>query len=641
MPQTAGVSVPDRRQIRLGFALAFCAAGALAPLSLGCERDTRARESEGEKINLAGLELKWPLLQRVRYRLQLESSSRTTMPGPPFRLELAAGVDLVPIEAQGARVAVLMLLIEPRLSFEKQRVPDSAPLEAELGRPFWFALENGRIVDGRVSEGVSAQAVSILRTVSSSLQLALPEQQQAGVWQATEFDSTGQYEASYQLSADQTSVRKKKLRFLDTLISGKANLEHRAKVLPEVLQSSAELRVAQGLLKRVELSDELRTTLLGTNQVTVRNELSLAWLAGPEQVDPRTLSVEGELLTLPPSKAYGEQEIRAQFDALRAGGAAFPDVLADLEALERRTDKPRLVASINDEPLEEKQQEAAKAALELRAGLLSKLTGLFRTQPATIEQAEQAILRASPAAGVLADGLAMADTRTSQAALVSLLQAPRLAAKLRPSIAMSLIRVRSPSPESVAFLRSRIADPELKDHAVYGLGTAARRLHESGSAADAQAIVDELVNGLQQAKSSKERFRWLRGIANSASATALPAVLPFLEDRDDRVRQAALESLRLVRDPRVEGIVKDRLKTEKDPAVRRAVVRLAERQSVSDTLVATLSLTAKNDADPTVRRAALLLLEQWLPQRESLRPLVDELKAAAARIEADMRKPAP
>ncbi|HVJ15231.1 MAG TPA: HEAT repeat domain-containing protein [Polyangiaceae bacterium] len=597
------------RLARAGTALALVLA--LSVSSQGCNRSSAATGTSASPV--AAPRLDWPLLKLLRYDLDLRSASTSTMAGMPFKVELSATVELIPLERQGEKVAMLMRLRSPKLTFGGKASEDGAAWEKELAQPFWFALERGKIVDTRISQGLSGQTVSMLRTISSGLQLTTPTDgsDPSKPWTVREHDSTGEYEASYSASADGTVLRNKQ-RFLDTLITGKVTPEQRKAVLPQVERAEARLTLSAGLLQKVTSHDEVRTTLLGANTVTVTTDLSLVRQAAASATpEPEMLKLAGDLLSLSPSRAYGIPDARASFDALRAENAKFSDVLVELEAMARDPNRRALVGAINDKSVGADAQDQAKKQLEERASELSKLTGLLRTKPETIRELEAAIAKKSPASSMLLDALSSAGTEAAQTSLIGLLRGTTLSRELRNAAATSLIRVQLASPATVELLTTLVDDPLLRDHAVYGLGTAARRLVEHGEAARSEPLVDVLLRGLSQAKSSDERVRWLRGIANAGSAKALPAVQPLLDDKDRILRQSALEALRLVQDPRVDEIVAERLQKEDMALVRETALRVAELRSPSPVLQHALELTAQGDQDKAVRAAAERLLERW------------------------------
>ena len=87
------------------------------------------------------------------------------------------------------------------------------------------------------------------------------------------------------------------------------------------------------------------------------------------------------------------------------------------------------------------------------------------------------------------DALAAAGTDEAQGALAALVTDAKLDADARIAAANSLIRVQRPGPRTIDTLTQLIPDPLLREHAVFGLGTAARRLREAGDAARSREIL--------------------------------------------------------------------------------------------------------------------------------------------------------
>lgn len=602
----------------------------LSGLSQGCSRSSAATEASPAVVASAAAgqaELEWPPLKVLRYQLELKSASATTLAGVPFKLGLAAVVELVALERAGEKSALLMRLREPKLTVEGAEPNDDGALAKELGQPYWLALERGKIVETRISEGLSGQAVSILRTISSGLQLSTPSggATQTKPWTAKEFDATGEYEARYEALPD-GSIRRQKQRFVETLITGKVTAVQRAAVLPQVLQANATLLAKGRLLEKVTSREQLKSQLLGSESVTVTTELSLVRDGEPPAPPtPEMLKLTGDLLPLSPSRAYGVSDARAAFDALRAENANIDGVLAALEKVATKPDKRALVGAVNDQDVNASGQEPAKQQLSERTNELSKLTGLLRVKPETITVVEAAIVKGSPAASMLLDGLSAAGTDAAQQALGRLVATEKLSAELRAAAATSMIRVAHASPATIELLRGLIHDPVLQEHAIFGLGTAARRLAENEQAARSDAIVDVLISGLAQAKTTQDRVRWLRGIANSGAAKALPPVLPLVDDKDRQLRSAALEAMRLMKSPRVDEVVTQRLKDEPLALVRETALQVVVFRGPNRAAEQALLQLAQNDSDRAIKSAARRALVLWAKANPGLQASLDAL----------------
>jgi hypothetical protein len=570
-------------------------------------------------------EQSWPMLKLLTYRVELKSKSASTLAGGmPFELELSSRAQLIPLERSGERVALLLRLREPKVTFGGKSLEDGTALARELEQPFWFALERGKIVETRVSEGLSGQAVSLLRTLTSALQLS-PPASAADVtkpWTAREPDATGEYEASYALGSGGV-IKRTKQRYLDTLISGKVNAEQRKAVLPRVVKAETTLALSDGLLREVSSHEQVSTTLLGKETVTVTTDFSLVRDAvAPSQPDPAMVKLSGKIIPLLPSQAYGVVDARAAFDALRAQDATFPEVLKNLERVAQDPGKRAFVGAVNDQKVDPALQDQAKQQVSELTSELGKLTGLIRVEPKTIAQVEAALASHSPASSLLLDGLSSAGTDPAQRSLATLLRGGTLSRELRLAAATSLIRVQQASPATVELLTSLTSDPVLRDHAVYGLGTAARRLTEHGQAPRSQPIVATLIAGLQAAKSTDDKVRWLRGIANSAASEAFSAVLPFIEHKESVLRETAIEAIRLMPEPKVDGIFAERLQKEEQASIRVTIVRAMDKRSPNDALERALQVVATSDAEKSVRSAARRLLETWAKQRPTAQAML-------------------
>jgi hypothetical protein len=282
-----------------------------------------------------------------------------------------------------------------------------------------------------------------------------------------------------------------------------------------------------------------------------------------------------------------------------------------------------------------KPAPGAERAGDLRehVATFSALVALLRVEPAAVEKAAARARAGSAAAGPIMDALASAGTDPAQAALSALVLDAKLDADARIAAANSLIRVPKPAPRTIDTLEQLIPDPLLREHAVFGLGTAARRLREAGDAERSRAISDKLVALLGAAKQSGDAIRCLRGIANSAYTGALPAVRPFVSSPDASLRIAAIEATRLMDDPAVDAFITGPMTKDDDAGVRIAAVQVAARRPPSTALAAALTNVALHDADTRTRRHAVELLGRWAAKDDALRRVLRQVAADDGRPE--------
>ena len=125
-------------------------------------------------------------------------------------------------------------------------------------------------------------------------------------------------------------------------------------------------------------------------------------------------------------------------------------------------------------------QSAEQSARAQRMGnAFMALSAMFRKDPATIRRANTIIRKDGVVASALVDAVSSAGTPFGQATLLELATDAKLPLRLREAAAGSLIRSDRPSPETVAGLGTRFDDPVIGVHAIYGLGTFARKLRNA------------------------------------------------------------------------------------------------------------------------------------------------------------------
>jgi hypothetical protein len=188
-----------------------------------------------------------------------------------------------------------------------------------------------------------------------------------------------------------------------------------------------------------------------------------------------------------------------------------------------------------------------------------------------------------------------------------------------------LSRAALATPESVSALEAHVAvDDSLHVYALYGLGTIARRLRDAGETTRADAIVQGLLVNLSKVSAPADQVDVLRAIANSGAASAFEAVQPFLTSSAASVRVAAVDALRLMQRPEIDGIIVERL-SQPDVRLQDAALDAVSVRLPTPALVAALERAATTGAKPAVRMKAVRILVQWLPQRPEVRPILRRL----------------
>jgi len=583
--------------------------------AIGCGRHDARRRA---------IEVGWR--EGARYVYTARLSSHAGLSGQsPFDLELTTGLELVPLREASGRTELAMTLVGPRLTVGGRAVPDADPMVAALARPLVFTLESGKIVDQRLPPGLPAPVVGIHRTFAAAFQLSTPDDKQKDGWTAREYDATGGYDAAYAWGAELGVVARRKVQYAEVLVAGNADAQTRARVAAQITASSGEVRVKDRALASINSADTVASQVLLKTPLSVETKLAidLKEIAGPRPDAPGRDALLAATVALPVTQAYGSGASNGMFDKARLDGRTFEQLTAALETEAR----DQAAASSAGEPARREAQ------LRERVGTFGAMVSLLRAQPDAIDKAVAKTRSGSTAAHGLMDALAAAGSDEAQAALVALVVDGKRDDGARIAAADSLIRVQRPTKKVIDTLEALLTDPLLREHAVFGLGTASRRLREAGDTERSRAISERLVTMLRAAQKPQDQIRCLRGIANSAYAGALEAVRPLLASPDTSVRVASIEATRLMNDPAVDAFIAAPMAKDSEARVRRAAVDVASRRPASPALEGALTTVALSDADVANRQHAVELLGRWLVQNGKLRAVLEKVATNDARPE--------
>jgi HEAT repeat protein len=223
-------------------------------------------------------------------------------------------------------------------------------------------------------------------------------------------------------------------------------------------------------------------------------------------------------------------------------------------------------------------------------------------------------------------GLATAGSPEAQHALITLAEDTKLTNKQRALSMLALLRTKRPTSETVEATIRALSDPLLRVHAIYGAGTYARILREGADESAANRLTSALVAELKSSQDPQATVHLLRGISNSAYSGALSAVEPFLSHEDPDVRTAAVDGIRLMQDPRVDGLLAAQLRdlsTGSD--VRLAAVAACGHRPATKALLEPLLERAREDEGRSVRHAAIRQLGEWKTQFPEARTVLSQI----------------
>lgn len=589
-----------------------------------------AKKSSAQAAPLRGPQ--WPAGQASTYRLELSSSIRTGVIAPMMDLDFRGDLVLQAREVEGATQLAMVVKDAKVEGGGDEAAEQRSALARELREPFVFELKGGRVTYVFAPFERSHFALSILRTLAGSLQFAEQPDGAPSTWSAEEVDATGKYLANYERHGSGWTVEKRKVSY-QTFMMGKVTVgQFNANLMPQVVDSKGQVDLRQdsgsARLERLTTQETIRVQLTATEPMTSRTSLTLEHRATRPA---GSFDWEGALAVsqrIAAGENYVPKRVQPNYDAERIGDFTFDTALKELEA-QGADPKSRDITAGEAEPAAALQRK--EASLREQSEVFRAIVALLRVEPKSVERAKAKVLAGSAARGALLDALSSASTPESQAVLVGLMDDAKLDRKLRGAAAFALIRTPHATEDTIAALKAHLGRDFLHVHAVYGLGTIARLARERGDDRQANAILRTILEVLDRAQTPSEKIHALRGIANSGHPSALPAVKVYLQDDAPLVRAAAVDAMRLMKHPDVDGILAGQMRRGDEHVELAALDAVAVRES-SPLLASALAYIAEHSTSTKSRLNAVQLMGQWLPRHPLLR---EALKRIAQRDERD------
>ena len=193
---------------------------------------------------------------------------------------------------------------------------------------------------------------------------------------------------------------------------------------------------------------------------------------------------------------------------------------------------------------------------------------------------------------------------------------------------LAIDRTKLANERSVETLLGFVDHQTIGITALYGLGTVARHLRESGKSDRSDAISEMLLKRLKRAKSSSERVHVLRAIANAGYISSVNDIVPFLSSEDASVRGAAVQSLRLMKHPRVDLLIAHQLEKENSRRARLDALSAAKVRKPSKVLSDAVIHVATTAADSQSRMKAVQLMINWMVALPDLRTTLAHIAEA-------------
>ena len=634
---------------RLGFALA----GAMCVALVACAKEPAGEKPAASSVaapkappearpELDARTRGWDLGRRYGYRVKLTTTLAFGDAPNAYDFELSAELAAVPVTVTPETATVYLALNAAEIT---SRVPGSQAELDKIAKELraigdFVALSGGRVTELRFPRGQSPMATTVYRQVAAGLQFAHAT---AGAerYTATEYDTTGQYEAKYELLPDGSGWSKKKLRYLGLLGADHAPKGSPIPVSPSTTSDGRVVLAGDGRPAVVSLHDQV--TLNGA-QMPVHSSVALELEQGADLPPPRDPPEWAPLLAaterVAASDPIATPTPTAALDSARVGELDFDGILARLEQIAKeresgRAKQDQALATQDAEtgqaqtaPLTPEEQTKHDAEVREDSRLFVALAALLRQKPETARRATQAIHRKSLATPVLMDALAAASTTEAQRALIALIHGHDLERKLRGHAINALARTPKPNALAIAALKELLRDEPFNRKAVYGLGTFSLALRDAGKAKEAAELGEFLLTELKSAQNPLDIVTVLRGIANSGYAGALGAVLPLLDDRRDRVRMAAVRALQSMQDPKADGLIAERIRHDTSDDVRISAVAAAEVREPNGDLASAVVKAGTDAADARVRYRAVELMIRWLPARPELRAALAQVASS-------------
>jgi Lipoprotein amino terminal region len=594
-------------------------------LAFGCTRSApsqsaqaSARASTGSPqalpVTFRADTVGWKLGERYPYKLSLSSNVAMGGPASAFDFELSADLVVLPTAVTDSSTSLLLALRNWKLvSHVANTQPDFDKLAAE-GETSGavVVLSGGRVSELQFASDESGVIAGIYREIGSYLQFATTTNGESQ-YQAEEWDTTGQYVADYHRAGESGNWQRRKLRYLGILGAQRAATLMPIKIVPAVLASDCQAQLlASGRPGQIHAHDEL--AISGT-QVPVNSKTTLTLEAGPSAAAGALpdLSAEAKrLVKVAVDQPFGTPGSIDALDDARIHGLTYAKVTQQLLGLADAEHAARAAgASVS---------VAAQQSIEQRQQLFVALAALFRRNPETVPQAVAQVRAKSPISEVLLDALGSSGSGAAQEALAQLANDQKLEPKVRERALMALARTPRPSDAAIAALKAQLEKDPFKTGALYGLGTYARHLRDSGDTEKMTSIGDYLVQRLADARNVVPYLLAVLGaIMNSGYDRALPAVTPFLSDAREPVRVAAVRSLQSMQSSQINGLLAGALQSDASSDVQISAIDAARVREPDDTLTHALSGAATQATDARVRYRAVDLIVQWLPKRADLR----------------------
>lgn len=564
---------------------------ALAGFVFACQGSPRESAEHAPAASSAeqSAYVRWPLAQSDDYQLEIQTANNVGQSPVAVLLSLNASLRITFRAYEGGIRAEVALRDVRLLDHAKRPAEGAALLGAELARPFAFELDRtGRLAAYYEEPNSSAYASGYRRQVAALFQPPPLSPQEVKEW-----DATGLSRIRYGKSPDAGTYTWQRLSYERVLVgqSRKDDALDASQVKPQVVSSEGKVvSDGQGLVE-LRRQEELRADLTGAKNISTSVKVSLVRSAVVGPAGPSSSELfAAERRSVVDAPVAPKR--RVNFDEVMVGGRTFPDVLAQYVKWAKA---PGGIEGV---------------AVEERSALFRALVGLLRTQPDTLTLARRAVAPSSLARDTVIDALGTASTPACAQLLEELTFSPQSSQAVKVRAATALIRAPEPNEVGLIAVERMIVDDTFQEHGLLGLGTYARLLREQSSELEGRATA-RLHQELSAAKSERVRALVLLAIANSGARGLYERALAEQQSAVPDVRQAAIQAIRLMEDPRVEPRLTELVSGADATDVQSALQALGRRETATESLVTRVQELARSHAAPLVRRESVLVLIRW------------------------------
>jgi hypothetical protein len=534
--------------------------------------------------------MRWVAGARQAYDVVTDAAVGVRFPGAarPVRVEArVAGtlvLDVAEMEEGGVRGRFRLA----RASYAASGGPDRAR-DLRLGTPFDVTFDaDGRPRRFAIPDTVPAEGRVVLEQLVRTFQVVTGRGPR---WTVREENGTGTYVADYRAARD-GSIVKRKTAF-ETVAVEATGFEGPFEA--RVSRSRGTARLGGCWVEAVSLEEDLELLARGETVMTSTLRATLVRLpAVPDLAEAEPAAPAG------PRVADPDAELARLVAALDAGGGA-----------------------------------SASDAHWVR--------DLLATCPGTAERVVEAIAGGrldDGAAAALLNALELAGTPEAQAALGTVLEGHAFGRMNRLRAAIALGGVAEPTAEALDSLwrtserRETGEASEIADTALFALGALAPR----SRAADAAVgpVETRLQARLAAARDEDERGILLGALGNARNRALAPAVLPYLDDGSAYVRASAADALGNMPGRETESRLVERLRTEGDPRVRKALAASLARteEPAAESLEAVEAMVRDEETAATRLEMARFLgenVERHPSSRATLEHLLRKDRSASIR----------